>query len=212
MQIAMAALTAVSSVVSSVAAGAGSVASSIGSALGLSSAAAATTAAGSAAAVPAAASGLSSLFSASNIFGILQGVTSIGSMFAERRAADQKAQSLNMEANSALADIPNEQIAGTERRNNLRRALLDTIGERDAATSASGLDISFGTPTIARQQATDDAERALAIDQGTEDQRVSRLRERSANLRIMAAQAKSAGKQNALLTGAKTALSLIGRG
>lgn len=173
MEFAAAAMTAVSSAVSTV----GTAVSGVGSALGLTG------------------SGglLTSLGGASTFASILSGGATVASALAAQRAGKEQALSLEFQAQDAQVEARQEGIQGMERRNSLRKALIDSIAESDTAYAASGVDLSFGTPVVARDQASRDAERALTIDQSSEDLRRSRLNQRASNLRVMAAQARRGG-------------------
>lgn len=159
---------------------------------------------GSAAAAGAAGAGaggslLASLGSTSMWASILAGGATVASVLANQRAGQTQAFSYEMAANDAELETKIEEVQGIERRTSLKAALVQALGDRDVATAASGVDLSFGTPTVARSEAIKDTERALSSDQATEEFRVARLRERASNYRMMAAQsrggtlAKSAG-------------------
>lgn len=142
---------------------------------------------------------------------IMSGLATVGSLLAQTRAAqissmatgnaasqavlagNQQGDALDLAAADDLNQIKIEEIQGLDRRNQLRAALVQAIGDRDVATAASGVDLSFGTPVTARKQATTDAERALNVDQGTEDFRKARLREQAANYKLAAQNARAGG-------------------
>jgi hypothetical protein len=94
----------------------------------------------------------------------------------------------------------------------MRAAMLQAIGERDVAFAASGTDISFGTPTLARDEAQSEAERAFTIDLGTEQAKVARMKERATNLRLQAGSAKQVGFLQSLGLGATTLAGAARRG
>lgn len=156
-----------------------------------------------AAAATTGASIFSSLAGAGSIVSsILAGGATVASVLNQQRAGEQRAQNLELQATDAQLNSRIEATQGLERRVSLKQSLVQTLGERDVATAASGVDLSFGTPTIARQQAVTDAERALAIDSNTEELRRARLLERAGNFRLMASQAR----EGTLATSAVTAL------
>lgn len=124
---------------------------------------------------------------------ILSGGATVLSVLNAQRAGEMKASALNMQADDADLSAGLEAIQGADRRNSLKAALTQTIGDRDVAAAASGVDLSFGTPVTARRQAVVDGERALAIDQDTQDFRIARLRERAAGYRAQASGAGAAG-------------------
>ena len=130
---------------------------------------------------------------ASTVASILSGGATIASALAAQRAGSQAAMSSEFAARDAEVEGQQEAIAGMERRNSLRRALIDQIAEQDTAYAASGVDLSFGTPATARDQASEAAERALTLDQSTEDIRRARLGQKAANLRVLARQQRTGG-------------------
>ena len=146
----------------------------------------------------------SAIGATSTVASILAGGATVLSVLSTQRAAEQKAQSLELKASDAETGVGLETAQGLERRNSLKAALVQAVGDRDVAAAASGVDLSFGTPVVARNQAITDGERALSVDQSTEDFRKSRLLESAASYRAMASQARSGG------LGAAAALALDG--
>jgi hypothetical protein len=124
---------------------------------------------------------------------VLSGGATVLGMLNATRAGDAKAQALNAQADDADTSTLLEHNQGLDRRSSLKAQLVQQLGSRDVATAASGTDLSFGTPVLARAENLRDGERALAVDQGTEDSRIARLRERAANFRIQAKQASAGG-------------------
>lgn len=131
--------------------------------------------------------------STSTVASILGGTATVASVLAAQRAGEEKAKSLELAAGDAESDSALEVNRGTERRTGLRKQLLVALGERDVATAASGVDLSFGTPAVARQEATKESERALSVDQQTEELRRARLAERAGSYRRMAEEARTGG-------------------
>jgi hypothetical protein len=144
--------------------------------------------------------------------GILQGVGGITSAMAATRAAQAKADAYQNQAADAERDANQQQIAATGRQTGLRKDLLATLGQRDVAYAASGLDLSFGTPVQARDQAIVDSSNAIAGDQATADTNQAMLRQRAAQYRKMAGQALDAGDYTAIGTALSTAGSILKRG
>lgn len=150
--------------------------------------------AGAAGTVASAGSGLlSAVGGASTVFSIMSGGATVASVLQSQRAGEQQARSLNLQAQDAESNVAIEQVQGLERRNSIKQSLVRALGERDVAAAASGVDLSFGTPAIARQEAQAEGERALRLDQSTEDLRVARLRERAASYRQLALEARAGG-------------------
>ena len=102
------------------------------------------------------------------------------------QAAGLDAVALTDAASDAELDANREEVDGVQRRNQIRRSLLEVIGQQDTAAAASGLDLSFGTPRRAREEASRDAERALSVDRDTTAFNRSRLLQRADNLRSRA--------------------------
>lgn len=148
----------------------------------------------------------------STVASILSGGATVLGVLNMQRAAEQKETALKLQADDADTTAEIEAIQGTDRRNSLKAALTQAIGERDVAAAASGVDLSFGTPAVARRQAQVAGERALAIDQNTEDLRVSRLQERAANLRASAAGARAGGLGSAAALALQGGAALLRRG
>lgn len=202
MELAAAAMTALSSA-------AAPVTSAVTSALGIGAPMSLT---GGAAGAAASAGGLGSLFGGSSWLTLLQGGSMALSAMATLNAGQEKSDSLLAAANDATMQAGTEQIAGQQRQASLKRQAADQMAERDAAFAASGVDLSFGTPKIAKAQDVLDSERALAIDQGNTDATVARLKERAANYQSAAKSARSASVMKAVLTGADGVLGINRRG
>jgi len=170
------------------------------------------TAAGGAAAVGGAGASTGALLGAGSLLStILAGTATVAGMMGATGAGEEQARTLNAQAMDARTEQEIEQLRGGERRDSLRRSLLQTLGERDVAAAASGIDLSFGTAAMARDEAERDAERALTTDQATEDLRVSRLQEREGEFRLAARAAKKAGRLKAVGLGVQGAASMTRR-
>lgn len=124
---------------------------------------------------------------------ILQGSAGLVGAMGAVRAGQSQAEAYRMQAGDARIDARQEEIAGMQREDGLKRKLLASLGERDAATAASGVDLSFGTPVIARDQAMEDANRAVSMNQSETEMRRARLMARAASYQRMASEAESAG-------------------
>lgn len=164
-------------------------------------------------AVAAGATGAAGAAGGSSIFGtILQGGLGLVSAMAAIRAGASEARMYRSEAADTRLNVTQEQIDAENRQTGLRKQLLASLGERDTAYAASGVDLSFGTPATARREAEDDANRALSQDQMTSTVRQSRLRTKAANLDAQAADAQSAGGMKAFGIFANTAFDIFKRG
>jgi hypothetical protein len=174
---------------------------------------AAGTAAATAATGPAGVAGLASFLpSVGTAASVLSGGATVLSVLNANRAGEAKAMALDAQADDAVTQSRLEAVQGLDRRTSLKAAMAAHLGNRDVATAASGTDLSFGTPVIARAQEVKEGERALSIDQDTEDSRVARLRERSANYRIQARQASAGGLGTAAALALQGAASFLKRG
>lgn len=134
---------------------------------------------------------------AGGIGSILQGVASVQSVSTGLVQSQMRADALNEQANDALFSAGLEETQGLERRASLKKQFVQYQGERDAAIAASGVDMSFGTPAIAREAAARDAESALAMDLDTTKMRINRFRERAATARQRAGSVLESGQREA---------------
>lgn len=197
--------------------------SSIGSAIGIGGTAATGAGAmaagnfigaglGAAGGAGAAGGGLASLFSGGSILStILAGTATVAGMMGAQESANEQSRNLTLQAADAATEADIERIRGGERRDSLRRSLLQALGERDVAAAASGVDLSFGTAAQAREEAARDAESALVVDQATEDTRVARLRERESEFLRSARSTRRAGRVKAFGLGVEGAYSAVRR-
>ncbi|NDV87039.1 hypothetical protein GTW51_10030 [Aurantimonas aggregata] len=173
---------------------------------------------GSAATVPAAAgttaagTAAATATTGSTIASILQGTATALSVFAGIGAANTEADALEMAAGDAEREKALETLQGVERRTSIKRAMMDAIGEQNVATAASGVDLSFGTPSQARREAFREADLGIETANGTEQTRVSRLTERAANYRSRAKSTRRAGLLTDLGQGAEGASNILLRG
>lgn len=167
--------------------------SSLAEGLGLTSAATVGTGVAGQAVGASAIGGVTAASGGSWLTTILQGgATALGAL-GTIRAANTKADAYNLQAKDAEFDATSEAIAGTKRQTQLRRSLLKTLGERDVAYAAGNIDLTFGTPQAAREGAVDETNAAITRDQSQTETRMARLRERAANLRRLAQDARSSG-------------------
>ena len=186
--------------------------SSVGSAVGsggtAGAGAGAAAGAGVAAGTGAAASaGLSIGSLGSTISSILAGTATLMSVSAAKDAAEIEATNQELAAKDALLQQSNETLQGIERRSSIKRAMMDAIGDQATSYAASGVDLSFGTPSVARQEAFREADIGLETSIGTERSRVARLEERASNLKTQAASTRRAAK----VTGATAILQSAAR-
>lgn len=151
-----------------------------------------------------------SLFSGSGLMSLLQGGATVLSVMGGLRAAQEQAAAREGQAADARLEAAMEGTRGIERRTQIQRQMLEDLGARDVAYAASGVDLSFGTPASARNDAVADANAALSTDAETENIRRNRLLTRSAMYRSMAEDARAGGTLRAI-SGGMSMLADIGR-
>lgn len=179
---------------SSVGSGVASIGSTIGGALGLTGApmalSGATLAGGAGAAATGAAAtgGLGSLLG-----GVLQGGAGLVQAMSLSRAGQAKADALDMQAATSDATAMQQTTVGINQTNGLKAKLLSTLGQRDVAYGASGIDLSFGTPAAARTQAEQAGADAIAGTADNAEMMKTRLLAQGDSLRQQAAEAQDAG-------------------
>jgi hypothetical protein len=155
----------------------------------------------------------SSLLSGGSLFSsILQGGASLATVMAAMNSGEEGAQANMARANDAVLEQGVENVRGIERRDSLRRSLLERLGQQDVVAASSGVDLSFGTPAIAREESIRDGERALTQDQNTQDLRVSRLQERADEFQRAARSSRRAGNIKAFGAGVSGLASITRRG
>lgn len=128
---------------------------------------------------------------------ILQGGATIAGALATARAGEERAAELNQQANDRLVETQMQEQNSADNRRSIKATLMQALGERDVAAAASGVDLSFGTPAIARREAARDADRALSQEVAASDTRVKRLLDQSASFAGMAKQARSSARLGA---------------
>ncbi|GGE79084.1 hypothetical protein H1W37_19485 [Stappia taiwanensis] len=122
---------------------------------------------------------------------VLGAVSAIGAGYAD-------AEMMELQAEDAERQIPLETLQGISRRASIKRELAEAIGDQDTAYAASGVDLSFGTPRVAKKQAFREADYALTSDAGTQETRTARLSERASVFRGRARRARRGGFMDAL--------------
>lgn len=142
---------------------------------------------------------------------ILQGGLGLLSAVQAINAGNAQADALNAQADDAAREQPLETLQGISRRASIKRDYMDAIGKQDVAYAASGTDLSFGTPAVARTEAFREGDLALETDSGTQMTRQGRLLEREAQYRKQASKARQSGIFDAITGIGKTALSIGGR-
>ncbi|NSZ06416.1 hypothetical protein G6M14_08590 [Agrobacterium tumefaciens] len=147
-----------------------------------------------AAAAPAVSGGLS-------LTKLLSGTATVLGMVQSINAGNADAEAANLAAADAAREVPLETLKGITRRTAIKQQMMDSIGQQDVAYAASGVDLSFGTPSQARTEAFRQADLGITSDVGTEQTQVGRLQEREANYRKRAKRARTSGYVDALSSG-----------
>jgi len=134
---------------------------------------------------------------------LLQGTATVFGIMSSLNAGKADAEGYELAAQDAEREKPLETLQGINRRAGIKQKMMAQVGEQDVAYAASGVDLSFGTPNAARQDAFRNADLELTSDVGTEQTRVARLDERAANYRKRAKRARSAAAIDAVGIGLK---------
>jgi hypothetical protein len=175
--------------------------------------AAATTATAATAATTSFGSFLSSaLTTSSTLLTGLQGVGALLAIGAKNRAGSEKKDAYFQQAGEAELDAQAEGVAGLQRQTQIRKQLLDTMAERDLQAAGGGLDLGFGTPALAREEAQGDAERALQLDKLETEGKQARIRDRSAALIRAGRYARRGAMIESLGTALDTGTDILQRG
>ncbi|CDZ67631.1 Hypothetical protein NGAL_HAMBI2605_59120 [Neorhizobium galegae bv. orientalis] len=143
---------------------------------------------------------------------LLQGTASVFGAVSALSAGNAEAEQFELAADDAAREQPLETLQGINRRTGIKAEMMDRVAGQDVANAASGVDLSFGTPSQARADAFRQGDLALETDIGTEQTRIARLQEREANYRKRAKKAKSSGVFDAIGIGLKGAMSIADRG
>jgi hypothetical protein len=142
---------------------------------------------------------------------LLQGTATVFGMVSALNAGKADEEALNLAADDAEREKPLETLQGINRKAGIKQKMMEQVGEQDVAYAASGVDLSFGTPTAARQEAFRNADLELTSSVGTEQTRIARLDERASNYRKRAKRARTAAGIDALGIGLKGASSIAER-
>ncbi|ATN34738.1 hypothetical protein ACO34A_13105 [Rhizobium sp. ACO-34A] len=153
-----------------------------------------------AAATGAATTGVAAASGGFSLSSLLGGAATVLGAVSSISAANAKAEEYRLAADDAARQVPLETLKGVNRRAAIKQEMMDSVGEMDVSAAASGVDLTFGTPTQARKEAFRQADFATSQAVGEEQTQVARLNEREANYRKMAKRAKSSGIFDALTT------------
>lgn len=170
--------------------------------LGLSSAGAAATGATAATTTAAGSGALTALQGFSTALKVLGG---LGAGAAAARATNQQADQADLEAGQ-------EQLAGTQRQNKMRRELARVLGQNEVAYSAAGIDLTQGVAADSAARAKQQAASEISIDQQDTDFRRSLYRMRAQGLRQRARSERGGALLGALVPVAQFGISVAERG
>ncbi len=148
----------------------------------------------------------------STALSILQGGMGLLGAMASIRAGQSAAAGYRSQAADTRLDVGQETIAATQKETSLRKALVASLGERDVAYAASGVDLSFGTPAAARSQAIDDTNSAMSMARTQSEMRRRQLLARADTLDAMAEDAASSGLIKGLGTFGGSMFDIVKRG
>jgi len=132
---------------------------------------------------------------------VLSGGATLLSAVSSIAAGNAKADELKAQAQDAQMQKPLEVIQGLQRRNEIKRATMQAVGDIDTATAASGADLTFGTPAQARKAAFREGDFAANSNTWTTGSTVDRLELRRKEYLRMAGKARLAGVFEGLTTG-----------
>lgn len=170
--------------------------------LGLSSAGAAATGATAATTTAAGSGALTALQGFSTALQVLGG---LGAGAAAARATNQQADQADLEAGQ-------EQLAGVQRQNKMRRELARVLGQNEVAYSAAGIDLTQGVAADSAARAKQQAASEISIDQQDTDFRRSLYRMRAQGLRQRARSERGGALLGALVPVAQYGISVAERG
>ncbi len=170
--------------------------------LGLSSAGAAATGATAATTTAAGSGALTALQGFSTALQVLGG---LGAGAAAARATNQQADQADLESGQ-------EQLAGVQRQNKMRRELARVLGQNEVAYSAAGIDLTQGVAADSAARAKQQAASEISIDQQDTDFRRSLYRMRAQGLRQRARSERGGALLGALVPVAQYGISVAERG
>jgi hypothetical protein len=166
-------------------------------------AAAASTAATTAGTVASAGSGvLSALQGVSTVLGVLG---TIGAGAASSRASEQQADQADLQSGQ-------EQLAGTQRENKMRKELARVLGQNDVAYAAAGIDLTQGVAADNAARQKQQAAQDISIDQQQTDFQRSLYKMRAQGLRAQASSQRGGALLTSLGQVAQYGVSLAERG
>jgi hypothetical protein len=165
--------------------------------------------AGSAAA-PAAAATATTTAAAAPAFSVSQllgGTATLLSAVSSIAAGNQQADALKAQAIDTQSQKSLELIQGLDRKNQAKKATAQAVSDINTAYAASGADLTFGTPAVARASAFQEGDFTENSNTWTTGSTIDRLEEKRQELLRQAGYARMAG----LFEGFTTAASGISK-
>lgn len=139
---------------------------------------------------PAVAAATAPTFSISSLLG---GGATILSAAASIAAGNQQAEMYEDQARETRMQKPLELIEGLHRNTEIKKATAAAVAEQDVAYAASGADLSFGTPTVARSQAFREGDYAMNTNAMTTGNSIDQLELKAKSYLQMAGRARQMG-------------------
>jgi hypothetical protein len=131
---------------------------------------------------------------------LLAGGATVLSAVSSIAAGNAQADAYEQQASEARMQQPLSLVEGLQRRNDLKKATMAAVAEQDVAYAASGADLSFGTPTVARANAFHEGDYALNSNANTTGATIDQLGFREKSYLSMAARARTLGMFDGLVT------------
>ncbi|NUR12357.1 MAG: hypothetical protein HOQ20_11020 [Bradyrhizobium sp.] len=119
------------------------------------------------------------LSGAQTLVGVLSAIGTLGAGFASAQASKDQADAVELQAGQ-------DKVQDTQRQTQMKRTLLQVLGENDVTFAAAGIDISGGIAQDAKQTATKRAVDELTIDRRDSDFRMALAKMRAQGYRRQA--------------------------
>jgi len=160
--------------------------------------------AGSAAAPAAATAATATAAAAAPAFSVSQvlgGTATLLSAVSSIAAGQQQADALEAQAIDTQSQKSLELIQGLDRKNQAKKATAQAISDINTSYAASGADLTFGTPAVARAAAFQEGDYTLNSNTWTTGSTIDRLEEKRQELLRQAGYARMAGLFEGFTTG-----------
>lgn len=142
--------------------------------------------------------GVGATASTASALAVLQGIASAISAIGAVGAGVSAMASANEQADATELQAGQEQVASTQRQNQMRRELLRVLGENDVAFAAAGVEVGQGgIASSTRANANADAAATLNIDRDQDEYRRALLKVRARGMRRRGSEQLFSGLANA---------------